>query len=238
MALPKIAVPEFKTTIPSTKQEVYFRPFLVKEEKMLLMALEGNEPDEITNAVINILTSCVKLDEGTIKQLPNFDIEYLFLQIRSKSVNNITKLSLRHKSEDECKHITEYELNLDEVEVVFPEQHENKIMLTDDVGVVMKYPTITTLDLAQQKLSDSNVENILTFFAENIAIIFDGDDVHENNTIEELLEFVEQLNTSQFQKLTNFYATMPYIGHDIKYKCEKCGKEEFIPLRGLNSFFT
>jgi len=238
MALPKIAVPEFKTIIPSTKEEVYFRPFLVKEEKLLLMALEGNDQEEITNAVINILTSCVKLEEGVIRTLPNFDIEYLFLQIRARSVNNIAKLSLRHKSDDECKHVTDYELDLEKVQVTFPEDHDNKIMLTDDVGVVMKYPTITGLDKAQEKLSDSNVENILRFFAENIAMIFDDEDVHENNSIEELIEFVEQLNSNQFQKLTNFYATMPYIGHEIRYTCEKCGKEEFIPLRGLNSFFT
>lgn len=237
MALPKIAVPEFKAIIPSTKEEVFFRPFLVKEEKLLLMALEGNDQDEITNAVINILTSCVRLDENRIINLPNFDIEYLFLQIRARSVNNVAKLSLRHPGESECKHATEYELNLEEVEVIFPEEHDNKIMLTDDVGVVMKYPTITGLNKAQEKLSDSNVENILRFFAENIAIIFDNEDVHENSTKDELMEFVEQLNSKQFNKLADFYKTMPYIGHNITYTCAECGKEEFIPLRGLNSFF-
>ena len=237
MALPKIAVPEFKAIIPSTKEEVFFRPFLVREEKLLLMALEGNDQAEITNAVVNILTNCVKLDENRIKNLPSFDIEYLFLQLRARSVNNVAKLSLRHRDDNECKHVTEYELNLEEVNTIFPEGHDNKIMLTDDVGVVMKYPSITGLDKAQEKLSDSNVENILRFFSENIAIIFDKDDVHENNTKEELMEFVEQLSSKQFNKLANFYKTMPYVGHEIKYTCTECGKEEFIPLRGLNSFF-
>lgn len=237
MALPKIAVPEFKAVIPSTKEDVFFRPFLVKEEKLLLMALEGNDQEEITNAVINILTNCVKLEESRIKNLPNFDIEYLFLQIRARSVNNIVKLSLRHPGDSECKHVTDYEINLEEVNVIFPEDHDNKIMLTEEVGVVMKYPNITGLNKAQEKLSDSNVENILRFFAENIAIIFDGEDVHENSTKEELIEFVEQLNSKQFNKLADFYKTMPYIGHNITYTCAECGKEEFIPLRGLNSFF-
>lgn len=238
MALPKIAIPEFKTEIPSTKEQVFYRPFLVKEEKMLLMALEGNEPEEITNAVINILKNCVNLEEEKIKNLPSFDLEYLFLQIRMRSVNNIAKLSLRHTGDNECKHLTEYELNLEEVKVVFPEEHENKIMISDEVGVVMKYPTITSLSKAEERLSDSNVENILKFFAENIAIIFDADNVYEKNTQEELEEFVEQLNSKQFDKLSNFYRSMPYVGHDITYTCEECGKEEFIPLRGLNSFFT
>lgn len=237
MALPKIAVPEFKAILPSTKEEIFFRPFLVKEEKVLLMALEGNDQQEVTNAVINILSNCLKLEENRIKNLPSYDVEYLFLQIRARSVDNIAKLSLRHPGDSDCKHVTDYELNLENVEVIFPENHNNKIMLNDDIGVVMKYPSITGLDKAQEKLSDSNVENILCFFAENIAIIFDGDDVHENSSNEELLEFVEQLNSKQFNKLAEFYKTMPYIGHNITYTCAECGKEEFIPLRGLNSFF-
>lgn len=237
MALPLINAPEFKTILPSSKQEVYYRPFLVKEEKILLTALEGREQDEIINAVIRILENCVRLEDAIIRKLPYYDIEFLFLQIRAKSIDNIIKLNLRHGSDVECDHTTAFELNLDDVGVIVPEEHTNKIMLNDTVGIKMIYPTIDSLEKTEMLMNSGKVDDLFTFFADNIEMIFDENDVYENSTTAEKIEFIENLNKEQFNKIVSFYQTMPYLGYDIKYTCSECGKDELIPMRGLQSFF-
>lgn len=238
MPLPNISAPEFKTVLPSNRKDVFYRPFLVKEEKILLMALQGGEEDEINNAVLQIMKNCVKLDEQEIVNLPYYDIEYLFLQLRSKSIENIINLNLRHRSEIECEHVTKYELNLDEVNVEFIDKHTNKIMLTDSVGVVMRYPTISNTSDIASKLNDENIENIFEFIASSIETVFDNETVYEDHTHKELLEFISNLNKDQFLKIIEFYNTMPALRHTIEYTCEQCGEAEKIELRGLQSFFT
>jgi hypothetical protein len=235
--LPKLQIAEFKTKLPSSGKDVYYRPFLVKEEKILLMALEGGDSEEIENAIISILTNCVRLDEEVINQLPYFDIEYLFLQLRSKSIDNIVRLTLKHKDGNECKHVTDYELNLDDIKVNFLEDHSNRIMITDNVGVVMKYPSLASSSQMQEKLSSSNVDNIFMFLAENIDYVFDDSEVYENATIEEKMTFIEGVSKQQFDKIMSFYHTMPQVEHTITYTCDACSEEEEIFLKGLSSFF-
>jgi len=236
MSLPKIAVPKFKLKLPSNGKEVYYRPFLVKEEKTLLMAVEGGEDTDITESVINIIESCVEY-EGNIRDLPFFDIEYMFVNLRSRSVNNIVNLKLRHSSDTECKHITDFELKLEDVTVELPEKISNKIMLNDTIGLVLRYPKLSDISSLGETIRSSKVEAIFEELANNIESVFDSENVYEDFTKEEMVDYLGQLNKEQFMKVIEFFENSPTVSYDIKYTCSECGKEEFIPLRGLNSFF-
>jgi len=235
--LPNLQVPEFKTQLPSTGEDIYFRPFLVKEEKNLLLSLESNDNDEIQNAIMNVLTSCVKTGKTSIENMAFFDVEYLFLQIRSKSVNNIVKFNLKHGSGD-CDHVTPYELNLDDIKMSRDEKTDNKIMLTDTVGVVLAYPSISKAQSLVGLVNvDSNVDQIFKALANNIDYVFDTDNVYDDVTLEDKISFLEQLTKKQFDKIIGFYNSMPSLQHTIEYVCEKCSKPETIELKGLASFF-
>ena len=236
MALPKIAVPKFKLKLPSNGKEVYYRPFLVKEEKTLLMAVEGGEDTDITESVINIIESCVEYD-GNIRDLPFFDIEYMFVNLRARSVNNIISLKLRHGTSTECTHVTDFELNLEDVKVNFPEDVSDKIMLSEDVGLVLRYPRLSDVSGLGETIRSSKVELIFDEISNNIVSVFDSENVYEDFTKEEMVDYLGQLNKEQFMKIIEFFEKSPTVSYDIKYTCSECGKEEFIPLRGLNSFF-
>lgn len=236
MSLPKIAVPKFKLNLPSNGKEVYYRPFLVKEEKTLLMAVEGGEDTDITESVINIIEACIEYD-GNIRDLPFFDIEYIFINLRARSVNNIINLKLRHGTNTECTHVTDFELNLEDVSVDFPEESSNKIMLSDDVGLVLRYPRLADISNLSETIRSSKVESIFEEIANNVESVFDSENVYEEFTREEMIDYLGQLNKEQFLKIIEFFEKSPTVSYDIKYTCNECGKEEFIPLRGLNSFF-
>lgn len=236
--LPNLQNPEFILTLPSTGEDVYYRPFLVKEEKMLLLALESGNAMEITNTVMKIIQNCVRSDSTTVQDMTYFDIEYLFLNIRSKSVDNIVKLRLKHGSDVECKHVYDYELNLDDVKVQFDKNHTDKIMLTDTVGIVMKYPTIKDQKNIQTDIVSTDIEKIFTTIATCIKYVFDANDVYEDSTEEEKITFLETLNKQQFNKIMDFYKSMPSLKHTIEYTCPKCNKHESILLEGLQSFFV
>ena len=236
--LPNLQTPEFKTTLPSTGEDIFFRPFLVKEEKKLLMALEGNDSEEIQNAILGILNSFIRVNKTSIENMAFFDIEYLFLQLRSKSVNNIVKFSLKH-GEGDCDHVTPYDLDLDDVQVIKNEDYDNKIMLTDDIGVVLSYPNISKSEsLVGLVNTESNVDQIFKSIANNIECIFDKETVYEESTLEEKITFVEQLTKKQFDDIINFYTNMPGLYHKIEYVCEKCGKPEVVEIKGLINFFV
>lgn len=237
MALPILNTPEFEVTIPSTKQTIFFRPFLVKEEKLLFMALQGGETKEIHNAVKNVLTACIKTEDVDIDSLAMFDIEYLFLKLRGKSVGENVELSLRHKDNSECNFVQEYALNLDDVEVKFPDDHTNKIMITDDVGIKFNYPSLQMLDKLKDFKAD-DMQNILELVADNIDCVFDSESVFDQFTQQEMIDFLESLNQSQFKKVSDFFNAMPKLSHTIKWKCPSCGKEEQVLLEGLDAFFT
>ena len=236
MALPIIATPEFKTEIPSTEQEIFFRPFLVKEEKVLLVAVESGEYSEVKNAMRKILNSCIITEGIDVYKLPSYDIEFLFLQLRARSVSDIIEFSLRHAGNNECQHVTKYELNLNDIKIEKKENHEKRIMLTDSVGVIMKEPTIEISERINE-LYDTNIDRIFGFVAESIEMIFDNEELYEDFTKEEVISWLEGLNKEQFEKIIRFFTTMPTLRHEIRYTCEKCGEEERIVLEGLQSFF-
>ena len=237
MALPILNTPEFEATIPSTKQKIFFRPFLVKEEKLLFMALQGGESSEIYNAVRNILEACIIKGDVDVESLATFDVEYLFLKLRGKSVGEEIELNLRHRGDNECKHVHKYALNVDLIEVEFAEDHSNKIMLTDTVGIKFKYPSFSTIS-KMQNFDANNMDSLLSLIAGSVDCIFDADQVYDQNSEQELVGFLESLNQSQFAKITHFFNTLPKLSHTIEWECPACGAKEKVVLEGLDSFFT
>jgi len=236
MALPKLTTPTYELEVPSTDEKIKYRPFLVREEKILLMSMESGKNADIINAVKEIVSECTfnKIDLST---LPMFDVEYIFLQIRSKSVGEISKLRLL--SPDDGKTYADVEINLTEVKVQVEEGHTNKIELDDGMGIIMTYPTIDTF--ANNNIQTVTAANMLDVVSTCILQIYekDGEKVYEakDQTKKEISEFIESLQTKHFQKLQNFFNTMPKLKHTIKIKNPKTKKESEMILNGLNDFF-
>ena len=235
MALPKINTPTYELVVPSTGEEIRYRPFLVKEEKILLMAMESGDNKEIIRAIQDIVKECT-YDKLKLSTMPMFDIEYLFLNIRAKSVGEIT--TLRLKCPDDEKTTVKVDVNLTEIEVQTDKNHTNKIELTDEMGIMMKYPTI---DSFAGDMSEINASNMLEVISGCIDSIYDkgGEEVFEakDQTKKELIEFIEQLNSKQFKNIQGFFDTMPKLKHTIKIKNPKTKKESEVVLQGLNYFF-
>jgi len=235
MALPKINTPTYELVVPSTSEEIRYRPFLVKEEKILLMAMESGDNKEIIRAIQDIVKECT-YDKLKLSTMPMFDIEYLFLNIRAKSVGEIT--TLRLSCPDDEKTTVKVDVNLTEIEVQTDKNHTNKIELTDEMGIMMKYPTI---DSFAGDMSEINASNMLEVISGCIDSIYDkgGEEVFEakDQTKKELIEFIEQLNSKQFKNIQGFFDTMPKLKHTIKVKNPKTKKESEVVLQGLNDFF-
>lgn len=245
MALPKLSSPVFELTLPSTGKEVRYRPFLVKEQKILLMALESKEQKEMVRAIKQIVNNCA-VDKINVDELPMFDLEYFFVKLRAKSVGENIELRLTHpmgKNTDgqDCQHITEMSLNLMDVEVQKERGHTNKILIDENagVGVCLKYPTMSLADRLQAAENQSQIDVILNLVADSIDYIYDNDNVYpaKESTKKELLEFVNDLSQDQFKKLTDFFNGMPKLKHTLKWKCAECGCEESLDLEGMASFF-
>lgn len=233
MALPVLQTPEFETTIPSTGKTIYFRPFLVKEEKILLMALQGNEPSEMVHAVKRVLDSCVSSSEFDVDALAMFDLEYLFLQLRAKSVGEVIDLKLRHRQSD-CDHATDVSINLEDVKVQFEHKDNHKIQINDNVGIVLKYPTINQSQVIDSRATFSSV---LEFIAGCVDVVYDSERVYEDFSNDEVVQFLESLNAQQFASIRDFFSQMPKLSHVVEWQCEKCGEAESIKLEGLSNFF-
>ena len=243
MALPKLNVPVYETILPSTEKVVKYRPFLVREEKILLTAMEDGEERIIGNAVKQILRNCIQGDLNT-DDLPTFDIEYLFLRLRAKSVGETITVGLKpypcvQNDGGLCKFSTEVEINLEEVKVKKNENHSSKIMIDDTVGIKLKYPDISLIspDGNKEKLSEMDLG--MSVIKKCIEMIFTKETVHERDsfTEEELDEFLDSLNTQQFEKINEFFNTIPKLSHTVKYNCKTCGEEKETTIEGLNSFF-
>lgn len=231
MALPSLTAPEFFTKIPSTGKEIKYRPFLVKEEKILLMALEGNDQDEITNAIITILGNCLE-EELDVNKLATFDVEYLFLKLRGKSVGEVIELRMSHAAGD-CKHRTDVEINIDDINVT-KERPEDKIQLTDEIGIKLRYAGVNDL----KGIDPESSEDLFKLITNCIEFIYDNENVYSDFTREEIAEWLEQLSSEQFKKVTDFFENAPKLRHDITWTCPECGKEDSMVLEGLTSFFT
>ena len=236
MALPKLTTPTYELEIPSTDAKIKYRPFLVKEEKILMMAMESKTSADITQAVKDIVTECT-FNKVKIDDMPMFDVEYIFLNIRSKSVGEISKLKLL--CPDDEKTYADIELNLDDVKVQVGEDHTNKIELDKGMGMIMRYPTIDSF--SETGIKDINPGNMLDVISTCILQIYEknGEKTYDpkDQTKKELTEFIEQLNTKQFKQVQSFFDTMPKLKHEITIKNPKTKKESKITLTGLNDFF-
>ena len=237
MALPKLTTPTYELEVPSTDEKIKYRPFLVKEEKILLMAMETEQQKSIIQAVKDIVSECT-FNKLNISTLPMFDTEYIFLQIRSKSVGEVSKLRLLCPDGDK-KTYAEVEVNLTEVKVQVEDGHTNKIELDNDMGIIMTYPTIETF--IENKVQQVTAENMLEIVGSCMLQIYEekGEKVYEakDQTKKEMQEFLESLQTKHFRKLQSFFDTMPKLKHTIKIKNPKTKKESEITLNGLNDFF-
>jgi len=236
MALPKLTTPTYELEIPSTDEKIKYRPFLVKEEKILMMAMESKTTADITQAVKDIVKECT-FNKVDISNMPMFDVEYIFLQIRSKSVGEVSKLKLL--CPDDSKTYADVELDLNEVKVQVGDDHTNKIELGDGKGMIMTYPTINSF--ADSGIRNINASNMLDVVSSCILQIYeeDGKKTYDpkDQTKKELKEFIEQLNTKQFRLVQDFFDTMPQLKHEITVKNPKTKKESKITLTGLNDFF-
>jgi len=236
MALPKLTTPTYELEVPSTDEKISYRPFLVKEEKILLIAMESGKNEDIVNAIKQIVSECTfnKLKLGT---MPMFDIEYIFLNIRAKSIGEVSKLRLLCPDDKET--YANIEINLEDVQVQVDKDHTNKIELTDSMGMIMTYPTIDSfMDTGLQTITASNMLEIigsciLQIYENNGEKVYEGKD----QTQKELNEFIEQLSSKQFKQVQKFYDTMPKLKHTIKVKNPKTKKTSEITLQGLNDFF-
>ena len=229
MSLPKLNTPVYEAILPSTEKVIKFRPFLVKEEKVLLTAMEDGSQTALMNAIKTILKNCVQgnLD---VERLPLFDIEYLFLKLRSKSIGEISEIGLKC-TDMECGGVNQLSINMDEIEVTKPKGHNRKIMISDEVGVMMSYPVMKTSGITE--------EDGIAIVKDCIEMIFTEEETHERDSFnsKELDEFIDSMDTKQFAKIKEFFDTMPKLQHTINYKCEKCGEDKEITLQGLDSFF-
>ena len=236
MALPKLTTPTYELEIPSTDEKIKYRPFLVKEEKILMMAMESKSSADITQAVKDIVMECT-FNKVDISNMPMFDVEYIFLNIRSKSVGEVSKLKIL--CQDDGKTYADVELDLNEVKVQVGDDHTNKIELTEDMGLIMKYPTIDSF--SETGIRDINPSNMLDVISTCILQIYEkkGEKTYDpkDQTKKELTEFIEQLNTKQFKDVQKFFETMPKLKHDITVKNPKTKKENKVTLTGLNDFF-
>jgi len=234
MALPKIQSPTFEVIIPSINKTVLFRPFLVKEEKILLMAQQSNDDKDIIKAIKQVVNNCCLDDKLDIDKLATFDLEYLFLKLRARSVNNVVEI-LYKDAEDEKEY--KFSINLDDVEVTMPKKSEKNIKINKKSGIVMKYPNLSIVD--QIKDFKDEMEFLNFFIIKCIDEIYDENDVYpaSEQTDEELQEFIDNLDVKTFDKIREFMENMPKLEHVITYT-NSLGKEKKMTLSTLNDFFT
>jgi len=236
MALPTINTPTYELEIPSTDEKIKYRPFLVKEEKILMVAMEGGEQNDIINAVKDIVQACT-FDKVDISKMPMFDMEYIFLNIRAKSVGETSQLKLRCPDDNET--FVKTDIDLTKVDVQITEGHTNKIELTDEMGMIMTYPT---LDSFSDSTTVINASNMLDVIASCVAQIYDkkGEDVYDakDSTKQELVDFLESLNSKQFLEIQKFFDTMPKLTHTVNIENPETKVKSDITLTGLNDFFV
>jgi hypothetical protein len=240
MPLPTIATPTYELVLPSTGKKLKYRPFLVKEEKLLILALESQDPNEITTAVKEVLKKCIISRGIKVDTLPTFDIEYLFLNIRAKSIGELIELKVT--CPDDGKTEVDAKVYVDEIEVKRPEGHKSDIVLDDKMTLRMKYPSLTQFIETNFETDETPADTVNKTFkviADCMDTIFTEEDAWDakDYTFDERIEFIEQLNSKQYKEVEKFFSTMPKLSHTIEVENPKTKVKSSVVLEGLSDFF-
>ena len=232
MSLPKLNAPTYEMEVPSTKEKVKYRPFLVKEQKMLMIAQESQDPNMMANTMCDLIESCCEGVKGAEK-MPTFDLEYMFLQLRAVSVGGDVELEMLCQDDNETK--VPVTVKLDELKVTELPNHKKEVMITDKIGMTFRYPSL--VDVAKySKDGMSNVDVTFGIIQDCLVNIFDENEVYEEHNKDELQEFVEQMTTEQFEEVQGFFDTMPKIRHTVEVKNPNTGVVNQVHLEGMQSF--
>ena len=240
MPLPKINTPTYELTLPSNNKKVKYRPFLVREEKILILALESGDAKQISSSIIEIMADCIESKSVDITKLPSFDIEYLFLNIRAKSVGETVDVIIT--CPDDKKTTVDTSINIDDIKVKKTKGHTNIVKLDDTYSMKLKYPSMQQFIDANFDTDEqgSQVAQSLNMLSTCIDIIYDKEESWDaaDSSPDELNQFIEQLNTKQFKEVETFFETMPKLEHKVKVKNPRTGVESEVTLEGLASFFN
>jgi len=240
MPLPKISTPTYELELPSNGKKIKYRPFLVREEKILIMALESEDMKQISGAIVQILSDCILTKTVKVQELSTFDIEYLFLNVRAKSVGESVEVNITCPDDGETT--VQMEIDIDTIKVQKNPEHTNIIKLDDVLSMKLKYPSLDQFVENNFEVGDSqsDVDKSLGMISSCIDIIYDAEDSWSaaDCTKKELEEFIEQLNTKQFKEIENFFTTMPKLSHTVIAKNPNTGVESEVVLEGLASFFS
>ena len=244
MALPKVSTLTYELTIPSSGEKVSYRPFLVKEEKTLLMAMEAGDNLAMTKAMQDIIVSCTD-GEVDLKSLASFDIEYFFLQLRGRSIGEVLTINPHRPENFKCckeakeEDICEININVDDIIMDTSKIKAAEIKITDDIGMKMNFPRIETVQKYATAGQDIEAENVFKLIIDCIEYIWDGDEIYKakDSTKKELNDFIESLSSSQFVNVREFFESMPRLSHTIDWECEKCKKSTPMLIEGIDSFF-
>ena len=233
MALPQLNTPSYEMEVPSTGETVKYRPFLVKEQKVLMIAQETGKEGDMARAMCDIIKSCTDGKISNPQKLPTFDIEYMFLQLRSKSTGAEVELQITCPDDGETK--VPVVINLEDVKVQRDEKHTTEIMITDSIGVKMKYPSMTDISKYQAGKTKA-VDLTFGIIKDCLESVFDEEQVYEDMPKKELDEFIESMNTEQFGKIQQFFDTMPKVKHTVKVKNPKTEVESDVVVEGMQNF--
>ena len=244
MALPRVASPTYELKIPSTGQKVTFRPFLVKEEKTLLMAMESGDNKTMTRAMQDIITACTE-GEVDLKSLASFDIEYFFLQLRGRSIGEVLTISPHRPSDFKCckeateEDFCEIDINIDDITMDVSKIKSSEINITDDIGMKLSFPQIETVQKYATENESIAAADVYKLIIDCIDYIWDGEEIFKakDSTKKELNDFIESLSSAQFTKIRDFFESMPRLSHKIDWICPRCEKSKSMRIEGIDSFF-
>ena len=238
MPLPKINTPTYELVIPSIGKKARYRPFLVREEKILILALESEDMSQITNAIVEIMTACILTKGIKVLELSTFDIEYIFLNIRSKSVGEVIEVNVTCPDDGETK--VSMEINIDDIKVQKDKNHTNLIKLDESLSMKMRYPSIEQFVENNFEVRKQNVDQSLDMITSCIDQVYTEEEAWAASdcTKDELKEFIEQMNTKQFKEIEKFFTTMPKLSHTVKVQNPETKVKSDVVLEGLASFFN
>lgn len=239
MPLPTISTPTYELELPSTEQTIQYRPFLVKEEKLLVLALESEDTKQITTAIKTVIKNCIKTEGIVVESLPTFDIEYLFLNIRGKSVGEELEVNVLCPDDEET--YVPVKIDIDQIKVLKNSDHSKNIQIDDTLMMEMKYPSLDQFIKSNFDFTDQiSVEQSFDLIATCISQVFTAEEswAVEDLTKKEVVEFLDQMNSSQFKKIEKFFETMPKLSHEIQVTNPNTKKKSTVVLEGLSSFFA